>query len=99
MLENLVFLQLKRQGKEIYYHRENKECDFIIKEGNSIKQAIQVCYELNSDNEEREIEGLLEAMKSHNLSKGLMLTHNDEDNLKINNKLIRILPVWKWLIT
>ncbi|MDZ7739609.1 MAG: ATP-binding protein [Bacteroidales bacterium] len=98
MLENLVFLQLERQGKEIFYHKENKECDFIINEGNRIKQAIQVCYELNSDNEEREIEGLLEAMKSHKLREGFLLTHNDQDKLTIDKNQIRILPVWKWLM-
>ncbi|HKL66467.1 MAG TPA: ATP-binding protein [Bacteroidales bacterium] len=98
MLENLVFLQLKRQGKEVFYHKENKECDFIIKEGNSIRQAFQVCYELNSDNEEREIEGLLEAMLSHKLREGFLITHNDEDKLRINKKQIRIIPAWKWLL-
>ncbi|MCF8223575.1 MAG: ATP-binding protein [Bacteroidales bacterium] len=98
MLENLVFLQLKRQGKEVFYHKENKECDFITKEGNSIRQAFQVCYELNSDNEEREIEGLLEAMLSHKLREGFLITHNDEDKLRINKKQIRIIPAWKWLL-
>ncbi|MCF8224011.1 MAG: ATP-binding protein [Bacteroidales bacterium] len=98
MLENLVFLHLKRLGKEIYYHKESKECDFVTKEGNRIKQAIQVCYELNPDNEEREINGLLEAMESHQLREGFLLTYNDEDKLRINKNLIRIIPVWKWLL-
>ncbi|MFO7851078.1 MAG: ATP-binding protein [Bacteroidota bacterium] len=98
MLENLVFLQLKRENKEVFYHKGKKECDFVIKQGSRIKEAIQVCYELNTDNEEREIEGLLEAMKLHGLKEALLLTHNEEDKLKINSGLIRILPVWKWIL-
>ena len=98
MLENLVFLQLKRENKEVFYHKDKKECDFIIKQGSRIKEAIQVCYELNADNEEHEIEGLLEAMKLHGLKEALLLTYNDEDKLKIDKGFIRIMPVWKWIL-
>ncbi len=42
LLENLVFIELKRRGKEVYYHARKHECDFVIKEKNSIVEAIQV---------------------------------------------------------
>ena len=58
MLENQVFLHLRRKYKELFYFKEKNECDFIIKEKGKITQAIQVCYELNEDNNEREINGL-----------------------------------------
>lgn len=32
LLENLVYLELRKKY-EVYYHKENKECDFIIKNG------------------------------------------------------------------
>lgn len=32
ILENIVFLQLKMQKKDIYFHKDKKECDFIIRE-------------------------------------------------------------------
>ena len=32
LLENLVFLELKRQSKTVYYHHHKGECDFVIKE-------------------------------------------------------------------
>jgi len=38
LLENVVFLHLRMQKKEIYFHKENKECDFIIREGNIIME-------------------------------------------------------------
>jgi predicted AAA+ superfamily ATPase len=29
-LENLVYIELKRRWNEIYYHKNRKECDFIV---------------------------------------------------------------------
>ena len=47
---------------------------------------------------EREIEGILEAMNKFNLKEGLILTENQEDEIKVEDKTIRIIPVWKWLL-
>lgn len=33
LLENGVFLHLRMQSKEIYFHKEKKECDFVVREG------------------------------------------------------------------
>jgi len=98
MLENLVFLQFKREGKELYYHRGRYECDFVIKDGTKIREAVQVCYELSSDNRSREIDGLMEAMESYGLKEGLLLTYDEEDTIRMNNRTVTILPVWKWLL-
>ena len=98
ILENLVFIELKRDGKEIYYLSEKKECDFVIRNGAKINEAIQVCYEFNNKNKERELVGLLEVLKKFNLKKGLILTYNQEDELNIENKKIFIKPVWKWIL-
>ena len=95
MLENTAFLHLKMLGHEIYFHKEQRECDFLIREKNTIVQAIQVTTNLADKKvRKREIEGLLEAMKSHSLQEGLILTENDEEIVKIE-----ILPVWKWLLS
>ncbi|RLE46533.1 ATP-binding protein [Candidatus Woesearchaeota archaeon] len=98
MLENLVLTELKRKQKSVYYYKEKQECDFLIKEGIKITQAIQVSFELNEKNKRRELKGLLEAMKQFNLKKGLILTNNQEKELVIENKKIMIKPVWKWLL-
>ena len=42
LLENVVFLHLRMLSKEIYFHKEKKECDFLVREANRIVQAIQV---------------------------------------------------------
>ena len=99
MLENLVFLELKRQGKSIYYHRQKSECDFLIKEINKINQAIQVTVSLSEKNTyDRELKGLREAMESYNLDSGLILTENEEDLIEYSGKKITIKPAWKWLL-
>lgn len=98
MLENLAFLGLRRRHKDIFYFREKGECDFVVKEGNKITKAIQVCYDLNEDNKDREIDGLIEALEKFQLKEGTILTYNQTDELQIGNKTIRVLPVWKWLL-
>ena len=98
MLENLVFLALRRKYKDIFYFQEKKECDFVIKEKEKITKVIQVCYNLNEDTKDREINGMLEALKEFKLDKGLMLTYDQDDEFKIEGKTIKVLPVWKWLL-
>jgi predicted AAA+ superfamily ATPase len=97
LLENLVLIELKRRNAEIYYFQEKYECDFVIKEDVKIIQAIQVCYELSEANEGREYDGLLAAMDAFQLSEGLLLTHDQENEIVIDHKKILITPVWKWL--
>jgi hypothetical protein len=98
ILENMVFIDLKRASHEIFYYENKKECDFVIKDKNTIKDAIQVCYNLNKDNKKREINGLIEAMDKFKLKKGILLTSEQEDELAINNKKITVSPVWKWML-
>ncbi len=103
-LENLVYIELRRRGGEIYFHKEERECDFIVRRQGAISEAYQVCTELyNPTTREREIAGLMEALQSYNLERGVILTEHQEENieLKINDKIvsIHIFPVWKWAVT
>jgi hypothetical protein len=98
MLENMAFLNLRRRYKEIFYFQETGECDFVIKEGTKITLAMQVCYNLTEQNKDREIKGLLEALNKFKLNEGIILTYNQEDNFEIENKKIKLVPIWKWLL-
>ncbi len=98
MLENLVFLALRKKHKDIFYFQEKNECDFIIKDREKIIEAIQVCFDLNEETKDREINGLLEAMKEFKFNQGLILTYNQKDEFKLEGKTIKVLPVWKWLL-
>ena len=98
LLENITFLELKRRNKEIYYHSDKHECDFVIKEKNTITAAIQVTQKIDGKNESREINGLLDAMNTYKLRTGLILTRYDDDVIKINRQTIYVKPIWKWLM-
>lgn len=97
LLENAIFIDLKRRGFEIYYHREKYECDFIVKDKNKELTAMQVCYELHKDNLDRELHGLIDAMESHKIKNGVIITCNQEDFFVKNGYTLRAIPAWKWL--
>jgi uncharacterized protein len=97
LLENVVYLHLKRNFKEIYYFKGKKECDFIYRNANKSLTAIQVSWVVSTLNQQREIDGLIEAMNQLKLNEGLILTFNQEDQLKVNGKIIQLIPAWKWL--
>ena len=93
MLENIVFLDLRRKYKNIFYFKDKGECDFVIMDKGKLTMAIQVCYELTDDNKEREIGDLREAMKKLKIKKGIIITLNQEDELDE----IEVKAAWKWL--
>lgn len=97
LLENIVFLQLKRSENDISYFRDQGECDFVVSKNRKTEVAIQVCYELNDDNLKREVNGLTEALNELGLNGGLLLTYDQKDEIKQDGKKIIILPVWEWL--
>jgi predicted AAA+ superfamily ATPase len=98
LLENIVFIELKRRDGEVYYYSGKGECDFIIKQGKTISAAIQVSYEINDENKGRELDGLLEAMTEFGLREGIVLTNDQEDSWNVGEKKITVKPVWKWLL-
>jgi len=97
LYENLVFLYLMRKGMEVYYYRNKGECDFVVKEGQDVTQVIQVSYRLD-ENRERELKGLLEAMDAFGLEQGSIITDDHDAREKVNGKMIRFIPLWKWLL-
>ena len=99
-LENLVFGELKRYGRPIYYWKGKKECDFIIADDRAGFQAIQVCYALTDpQTKKRELNGLSEALQAINAEKGLILTYDEFEDLNHQGKTIEVRPVWHWLLT
>ena len=97
--ENVVFLHLKMFGKDIFFHKDQRECDFIIRQGNRIVAAIQVATHLSDSKiRKREFDGLLEAIKTYDLREGLILTENEEEIIEMEGYKIQVIPIWKWLL-
>jgi len=102
-LENIVFIELKRRGFEIYYHNETKECDFVVRQDNKTINVIQVCNSLTDPKtKQRELDGLLEAMERFSLESGVIITQDEEavEKLTYNGKHYKaaIVPLWRWLL-
>ena len=97
LLENAVFLHLKRKSNEIWYFKGKRECDFIVRDLKNRYTIIQVCWQVGLQNETREMEGLLEAMDKLNAKEGYIITFDQEDQKKIQNKTIHLIPGWKWM--
>lgn len=98
LLENIVYLQLRRQNRKVFYFNDKKECDFVIQQKNKITEAIQVTKILSAENREREISGLTEAMEKYNLQTGLILTFDEAEIIKEQDRKIIIKPIWQWLL-
>jgi predicted AAA+ superfamily ATPase len=93
MLENWVFIQLRRNSLyEIFYFKEKHECDFIVFKDRECKQIIQVCWEINPDNQEREVNGMMQALKFFDKSEGIIVTMNQKDRLVFQDKVIDLIP-------
>ena len=77
LLENEVFVELLRQGYQVetslfyYRSRNDREVDFVTRQGTHINQLIQVCYDMTSPKtEKREVSSLIECageLKCNNL--------------------------------
>jgi hypothetical protein len=99
LLENIVFLELKRSGKDIFYYKDKKECDFVVFDRDRAIEAIQVCYDMSDkDTRDREIAGLLEACKALGLSSGVIVTMDEDDEFDIEGIHIKLVSVYRYLM-
>ncbi|TKY91548.1 MAG: ATP-binding protein [Candidatus Methanomarinus sp.] len=67
-------------------------------QGEVVKEAIQVCYELTDKNKDREVNGLIETMEEFKLKEGLIITGDLEGEEREAGKKIVYKPLWKWLL-
>jgi len=93
LLENLVFSEFLKMGNsQIYFYNENKECDFIVKIDDKLI-AVQVCFEINNSNREREISGIMQVQKIFPINYSLIITFNQTETINDNFKIVSILQL------
>ena len=101
-LETIVLIELQRRskasGRDIYYLNERSgECDFLVCEGDTVVQAIQVSFDISSPKTRtREIDGLLLAHKQTKCTNLLLLTDHEYADIEHNGLKIAIRPVYAW---
>lgn len=99
--ENIVFIELQRKNKEVFYwkSKRGREVDFVIKSGLKIDEAIQVCFSFtDKKTRDRELESLLSAKNELNVDNLVMITEDEKGEEVIDGVTIRIIPLWKWLL-
>ncbi|MFW6149101.1 MAG: ATP-binding protein, partial [Atribacterota bacterium] len=99
--ENIVFLELKRQNKDMYYwkDKEGREVDLVVRSGREIEEMIQVCYQMNNpDTRNRDIKALMKAHQEFKKAKLTIITDDEEDSYRTDNISIKMIPLWKWLL-
>lgn len=107
LMENLVAIELLRRSKnahdqtEVYYWKDGTgEVDFVIKKGPNVQQLIQSSYDLSKpDTLIRETDSLLKASDELDCKDLLIITWDQEDVKTLDNKKIKLMPLYKWLLT
>ncbi len=97
ILENVVYLHLRRLGKEVFYFQGKGECDFVATNKGIVNELYQVCSEINALNIEREVNGLFEAMDFLNKEVAYIITQNQTDTFKKDKLTIKAIPAWQWI--
>ncbi len=98
LLENLVAINMfKKFGEGAYFYNSNVEIDFYVPDE---KLAVQVSYSLN-DEETRnwEIGALIKASKVLEINEMIIVTKDEEETIEQDNFTIKVVPIWKWLLT
>ena len=107
-MENIVALELIRRKYylnptiEIRYWlgKNNREVDFVQSEGFTVKELIQVCYDLTDIyTKKREVKSLIEASKELKCRNMKVITWNYENKEMVEGKKILYIPLWKWLLS
>lgn len=99
-LESIVYIDLLRRykplGYDIYFYNDRSfECDFLVCNGNVVKLAIQVSYDISNDKTyKREINGLVKIAEKTKAQRLLLLTDHEYRDIEVAGFPISIRPVY-----
>jgi predicted AAA+ superfamily ATPase len=96
LLENQIYIELRRRGEHPYFLRRKTEVDFYIPEKGML---IQVSYSIkNPETLEREVIGLRSAMKAFGITNSWIITYDETKELEVQEGIINVVPAWQWLL-
>ena len=98
LLENLVFISLRRNFNKIEYYvtKDGGEVDFLVQDNITQKRRlVQVTWDMSDKPTfEREMRALKNAMAETGIKDGTIVTWDDEREIDG----VHIVPIWKWCI-
>ncbi|MDR1879490.1 MAG: ATP-binding protein [Tannerellaceae bacterium] len=102
-LENMVYVELLRRNKplfrDIFYYREQYEIDFVICDGNRVKELIQVSADISSAKTyNREVTALYKAAGELSCENLTLITMNENRTVSNEKHTIKIRPIIDWLL-
>lgn len=96
LLENLIYIELRRRGDNPFFLKRKTEVDFYIAEKGML---IQVSYSINNpETAEREVKGLRAAMKEFGITNSWIITYDETKEIEVQEGIINVIPVWQWLL-
>ena len=99
LMENVVYLELRKRGEVYYWSRRDAEVDFVLKEGLEVTDIMQVCYDMSeTSTRRREMTSLQKGMAEFKLGHGTIITMDEEGTEEVEEGHVRIVPLWKWLL-
>ena len=100
LLENLLFVDLKRLGLDVYYFKSEMdyEVDFILKKGEDIS-LMQICWDLNDpETRKREVRALQEAMNELKCKTGIIIVAEPNLSMEVFEEGINAIPAYQYLM-
>lgn len=102
LLENLVFLHLRRFTDRISYYRtaHGHEVDFLWLDDRAKRHLVQVCSSLkDTKTRERELRALYEAMTELKETSATLVSAGEEEEIREGTKRIKVIPAWKYFLS
>ncbi|MCD8183506.1 MAG: ATP-binding protein [Bacteroides sp.] len=98
LLENIVAIHLyKRYGNQLHFYQHNIEVDFVLPEEKKAYQAS--CSLTDTDTYGRETGALLKLHAAFPMKEMYIITKDEERTITIGDRvIIKVLPVWQWLL-
>lgn len=99
LMENIVFLQLRKKYHDVYYYKtaENYEVDFFLPKEGSLIQVAQ--YFDSPETQERELRALVGAANEQKKAKNLMIvTESEKGEFEREGVQIQAVPLYEWLL-
>ena len=107
LLENLVFIALRRTTPDIFYYRcrTGREVDFVARMPDGRRMLVQVCESLaDPRTPRREVTALRDAMAELDLQSSVLVTRGepgdmgDEQRITVDSGTIEVVAGWRFLL-